>query len=101
MSPLLKKVAGALALKEIIDRVQEARRPKRSKLSRAVPFSLPVGVAAGVFYLYKSGRLDGLLGRSSSTVQNDPAAYPTGPTMGEVEGTIRVPDREPLPTTTP
>ena len=99
MSPLLKKVAGALAVKEIIDRVQEARRPKRSKLSRAVPFSLPVGLAAGVFYLYKSGRLDGLLGKASSSIQTEPAAYPTGPTLGGTEGTIKLSDVEPQPTT--
>ena len=99
MSPLLKKVAGALAVKEIIDRVQEARRPKRSKLSRAVPFSLPVGLAAGVFYLYKSGRLDGLMGKSSSPSQVEPAAYPTGPALGGVEGTITLEATEPQPTT--
>jgi len=94
MSPLLKKVAGALAVKEIVDRVQEARRPKRSKLSRAVPFSLPVALAAGAFYLYKSGRLDGLLGKAS-TSEIEPAAYPTGPAMGEVEGTITLPESQP------
>ena len=99
MSPLLKKVAGALAVKEIIDRVQEARRPKRSKLSRAVPFSLPVGLAAGVFYLYKSGRLDGLLGKASTSSQNEPAAYPTGSPMGSPEGTIKLNEVEPQPTT--
>jgi hypothetical protein len=99
MSPLVKKVAGALAVKEIVDRVQEARRPKRSKLARAVPFSLPVAVAAGVFYLYKSGRLEGVLGRTSSTAPYEPAAYPTGPTAGGVEGTITLPETEPQPTT--
>ena len=99
MSPLLKKVAGALAIKEVIDRVQEARRPKRSKLSRAVPFSLPVALAAGVFYLYKSGRLDGVLGQAGSPTQYEPAAYPTGPTTAGVEGTITLPEPERQPST--
>ena len=94
---MLKKVAGALAVKEIIDRVQEARRPKRSKLSRSIPFLLPVGLAAGVFYLYKSGRLDGLLGKASTPTQTEPAAYPTGPTMGSPEGTIELNDAQPEP----
>lgn len=98
MSPLLKKVVGALAVKEVIDRVQEARRPRRSKLSRTMPFSLPVGLAAGVFYLYKSGRLDGLLGKASTSTQTEPAAYPTGPTMGGVDGTIRLNETQPQPT---
>jgi hypothetical protein len=98
MSPLLKKVAGALAVKEIIDRVQEARRPKRSKLSRSVPFSLPVGLAAGVFYLYKSGRLDGLLGKASTPSRPEPAAYPTGPDRSGVEGTITLPETQRQPT---
>jgi hypothetical protein len=99
MSPLLKKVAGALAVKEVIDRVQEARRPKRSKLARAVPFSLPVALAAGVFYLYKSGRLDGVLGGSGSPTQYEPAAYPAGPTTAGVEGTITLPESERQPST--
>jgi hypothetical protein len=100
MSPLLKKVAAALAVKEVIDRVQEARRPKRSKLSRAVPYSIPVALAAGVFYLYKSGRLDGVSGKASTSGrQTDPAAYPAGPTTAGPEGTITLPESERQPVT--
>lgn len=90
MSPLVKKAAAALAIKELIDRVQEARRPKRSFAARNKGKAMWAAVLGGGAYLYKTGRLGplvnqakGLTGRSSS----EPGAYPTGPTL-ETHGPI-------------
>ena len=91
MSPLVKKAAAALAIKEIVDRVQEARRPKRSFAARNKGKAMWAALLGGGAYLYKSGKLGplvdqakGLTGRSSSP---EPGAYPTGPTL-ETHGPI-------------
>ena len=90
MSPLVKKVAAALALKEVVDRVQEARRPKRSFVGRNKGKALLAAVAGGGAYLYRNGKLDslvqrakGLTGRSGA----EPAAYPAGPSL-ETDGPV-------------
>lgn len=91
MSPIVKKIAAGLAIKEVIDRVQEARRPNRSFAARNKGKVLWAGLLAGTAYLYKNGKLDsvlsqvkGLSGRPSSP---EPAAYPSGPTL-ETHGPI-------------
>jgi hypothetical protein len=91
MNPLVKKVAAGLAIKEVIDRVQEARRPKRSFVGRNKSKALWAALLAGGAYLYKNGKLDsvisqakGLTGRPSTP---EPAAYPSGPTL-ETHGPI-------------
>ena len=58
MSPMVKKVLGAVALKQVYDRVQEARRPQKpSLLARLFKLSLIGGVIGGAAYAYKNGML--------------------------------------------
>lgn len=91
MSPLVKKVAAAFALKEIVERVQEARRPKRSFVARNKGKALWAAVLAGGAYLYKNGKLDPVIDQAKSLTggagSNEPAAYPTGPTL-ETSGPV-------------
>ncbi|MDP9069671.1 MAG: hypothetical protein M3N53_15210 [Actinomycetota bacterium] len=106
MSPIVKKAAAALAIKEIFDRVQEARAPKKSFVARNKGKALWAGVLGGLGFLYKSGKLSpivnqakGLVGGSSSsdqTTNNEPAAYPTGPAV-ETQG----PSSDPFATDRP
>lgn len=61
MRPILKKVLVAVAAKEIYERIQEAREPKRPSLvGRLVKLGLVAGLAAGVYYAYRNGLLGGL-----------------------------------------
>ena len=91
MSPIVKKAATALALKEVFDRVQEARRPKRSFVARNKGKALWGAVLAGGAYLYKNGKLDGFVDRAKGLAgrpgSSEPAAYPTGPTL-ETHGPV-------------
>lgn len=93
MSPLVKKAAAALAIKEIVDRVQEARRPKQNFAARNKGKALWAGLLAGGAYLYKSGKMGPLVDKakslagSPSGASSDPAAYPTGPTL-ETHGPV-------------
>jgi hypothetical protein len=80
---MVKKAGAALAVKEVVDRVRESRRPKRSKIAQLGPKFLIVGLIGATAYIVKSGRLDGLLGRGGSP---EPVAYPTQPSVGVREG---------------
>jgi uncharacterized protein GlcG (DUF336 family) len=62
MSPLLKKVIAAVAVKEAIERVQEKRRPKPSLWARVSPLALVAAVGGALFYLNKSGKLAPVVG---------------------------------------
>lgn len=65
MNPLVKKAVAALAIKEGIDRIQEARRPQKpSLLARLFKLSLIGGAAYGLFYAYKTGALQGLVDKA-------------------------------------
>lgn len=58
MSPLLKKALAAIALKEVYERVQEARQPpKPSFLARLFKLTLIGGILGGAVYAYRSGLL--------------------------------------------
>ncbi len=91
MNPIVKKAAAALALKEVFDRVQEARRPKRSFVARNKGKALWGTVLAGGAYLYKNGKLDGLVNQAKGLAgkpgSSEPAAYPSGPTL-ETHGPV-------------
>ena len=91
MSPIVKKAATALALKEVFDRVQEARRPKQSFVARNKGKALWGAVLAGGAYLYKNGKLSGLVNQAKGLAgkpgSSEPAAYPTGPTL-ETHGPV-------------
>lgn len=93
MSPLVKKAAAALAIKEIVDRVQEARRPQRSFVARNKGKALWAALLGGAAYLYKNGKLDSLIGQAKGLTGGagngsyEPAAYPSGPTL-ETDGPV-------------
>ncbi len=104
MSPIVKKAAAALAIKEIFDRVQEARAPKQSFVARNKGKALWAAVVGGLGFLYKSGKLTpvvnqakGLIGGGGSNESNtEPAAYPSGPAV-ETQG----PSSDPFATDRP
>ena len=58
MSPLVKKALAGLALKEVYERVQEARQPQKpSFFARLFKLTLIGGAVGGAVYAYKSGLL--------------------------------------------
>lgn len=58
MSPIAKKALAAVALKQVYDRVQEARQPQKpSFFARLFKLSLIGGALGGVVYAYKNGML--------------------------------------------
>ena len=68
MSPIAKKALAAVALKQVYDRVQEARRPQKpSFLARLFKLTLVGGVLGGAAYAYKSGLLQSFTGGSKKT----------------------------------
>jgi hypothetical protein len=74
MSPIVKRVLTAVAVKKAYDYVQERRRPQRSAVSRfATPFLALAAAGGAVAFLGRTGRLNPLVdqaknlaGRSSS-----------------------------------
>lgn len=87
MSPIVKKALAAIALKEVYERVQEARAPQKpSFLARLFKLTLIGGAIGGAAYAYKTGLLKSFMGKdnsgaydsydSSVTVQR-PAESPT------------------------
>jgi len=76
MNPLVKKALAAVAAKEIWDRVQEARQPKKPSFgARLFKLTLIGGVIGGAFYAYKSGLFNNLLGRSSDDDYRSSMSY--------------------------
>ena len=64
MKPIVKKALAAVAAKELYERIQESRQPKRpSAFARLAKLTVFAGLAAGAYYGYKAGLFNGLLGR--------------------------------------
>ena len=64
MSPLVKKALAGLALKEVYERVQEARQPQKpSFLARLFKLTLIGGAISAAVYAYKSGLLQSFTGK--------------------------------------
>jgi hypothetical protein len=76
MNPLLKKVLAAVAIKQVVDRVQEARAPRHGFIRRNFGKLVLLGLVGGGLYAYKSGKFEQLLGGGSTGYKD---AYPTGP----------------------
>lgn len=71
MKPIVKKAAAALAVKEVIERVQEARKPKKSVFARLRP-AFVLGLLGGVgYYLYNQGKLDDVIAKGKEVVSKD------------------------------
>jgi hypothetical protein len=62
MSPLVKKALAAVAAKQVIDKINERRSPKRSRFGRLL---LLVGGTGAAVYAYKSGLLQPLIDKVS------------------------------------
>jgi hypothetical protein len=71
VSPWIKRIVAALAIREGIERVQEMRQPKRSffqRMSRPLLFS---ALGGGVFYLYKNGKLEPMVDQAKQLMGQD------------------------------
>ena len=67
MRPIVKKAVAALAIKEGLERIAEARRPKKPSLgARLLKLTVIGGLAYGAFYAYKSGLLRSVIGSGGS-----------------------------------
>ena len=66
MSPILKKVLAALAIKEGIEKIQEMRNPKPSFMSRITRPLMMLGAGGGAYWLYKNGKLQPLVEQAKS-----------------------------------
>jgi hypothetical protein len=91
MSPLAKKVVAALALKKVVDRVQESRHPKRSFLARNKGKAMWAALLGGGAYLYKNGKLDGVIeqakGLTGASSSKATSSYPSEPSL-ETHGPV-------------
>ena len=56
-NPVLRKVAAGVVAKEIIERVQEARAPRKSFIRRNLGKIAVIGLAGGAFYIYQRSKL--------------------------------------------
>ena len=102
MNPALKKVLAAVAVKKVVDRIQEARAPKRSFVRRNLGKLLFGAVGVTGLYLYKNGALDKVMGGGSSGSQGYRDSYPTGPGTEPIQassGASTPADDRPLETT--
>ena len=78
MSPVLKKLAAGFVATKAFEKVQDIRRPRQSFVRRNIGKFLFVGLAGGtVAYLFKTGKLNDIMGSGASTDYRD--EYPTGP----------------------
>ena len=92
MNPLVKKALAAVAAKEIWDRVQESRQPKKPSFgARLFKLTLIGSLIGGAIYAYRSGLFNGLLGRSSdddyrgSMSYQGPSEYGTSSYSGSTD----------------
>ena len=56
-NPLVRKVAAGVAAKEIIERIQEARAPRKSFVRRHIGKIAVIGLAGGAYYVYQRSKL--------------------------------------------
>ena len=64
INPLLKKVAAAVAVKEVVEKIQEARQPKKkSVFAKLGRFLVLAGLGGAVAYAAKTGVLKSVLGK--------------------------------------
>lgn len=76
---LIKRAAAALAIKEIIERVQEARAPKRSFIRRHIGKIALLGAAGVGYYVYqqqRAGQISLPGGSGYGSTSREPAIEP-------------------------
>lgn len=75
--PLARKAIAALAVKEVIDRVQEARKPRRSFLRRhAGKITLLALAGAGIYVWQQQRSSQGLQSQWGTTPSREPSIEP-------------------------
>lgn len=68
MSPIVKKALAAIAAKELLERINEARKPKKPSLIARFGRLLLIGGGIGAgYYVYKSGKLQPLIDKVRGT----------------------------------
>ena len=71
MNPTLKKILGAVVIKQVVDQINERRAPKRPSIWARLGRLVLIGGGAAVgFYAYKNGAFQPLLdklGKGSSS----------------------------------
>jgi hypothetical protein len=82
LSPLVKRVVMAVAVKKGFDMFQEMRRPQKpSLLGRVAKLGLWMAGGGGIFYAFVSGKLqpivDKLMGGSTSSSDSDRWSSPS------------------------
>ncbi len=85
MNPTLKKALTAVAAKQIIDKINDRRRPRKPSFFARFGRVLLIGggIAAG-YYAYKSGRVQPLLDKVKGTTSGK--GSPTASSNGSGEG---------------
>lgn len=84
MKPALKKILAAVAVKLAVDRIQERRQSKKRRGAALLRAVLLAGAASGVYYAYKSGRLQALIkGRTGESPSRGTSTSPHGSPGGE------------------
>ena len=79
MSPVLKKLIAGFAATKVFEKAQEMRRPRQSFVRRNIGKVLLVGLVGGAAtYLFRTGKLDGLIGSGGSDTPSR-GEYPPGP----------------------
>lgn len=68
MGRWMKRIAAALAVKEGIERIQEARRPKKSRARGFAKLLTVVGIGGAIAYLYRSGKLEPMLDQAKGAI---------------------------------
>jgi hypothetical protein len=77
MNPTLKKVMAAVAVKQVVDRIQEARAPRQGFIRRNLGKLILGALVGGGLYAYKTGKVEQLIGGGSPGYRGD--SYPAGP----------------------
>jgi hypothetical protein len=96
--PLAKKVVAAVAVKEIVDRIQEARQPRRSFLRRNAGKIVLLGLAGAGFVAWQRSKLTGIesFGQAGAIPsRRDPAIEPDE----RLDTSLRVPETTEASTT--
>lgn len=72
MNPTLKKAATAIAAKQVIEKINERRRPRKpSFLARFGKLFLIGGGVAAAYFAYKSGRIEPLLDKAKGSARGE------------------------------
>ncbi len=86
MNRTIKRLLAALAMKRAVDAIREQRQPQRRGLPSGLRTTgLLLGLAGGLYYVLRSGRLNALAGRmrGRGRRQSYPSSGPPGVRVAE------------------